>query len=108
MTMSIEDKGSKTTGSNNLNNNNNNNNNTTKHHRMIQNIKTEAGDHFSGQSHLESANWHGTNGSGLPPLPPHPSHGRWDDGPPAYSPLVKVKERTVKIDYNNYFTVETA
>jgi len=102
MTMSADENGSKssttTTTATPNNNNNNNNNNNSKHHthhsRMLQHtIKTENNEHFSAQQHIDSGKWHG-GPNGLPPPPLHPPsslhNGRWDDGPPVYSALVKV------------------
>jgi hypothetical protein len=96
MTMSVEDKGSKssttTATSTPNNNNNNNNNNNSKHHRMIHSGENSPNEHYS-QHHLETAKWQCANSSILPPPPIHPPsnlHGRWDEGPPAYSALVKV------------------
>jgi hypothetical protein len=117
MTMSAEESGSKnspTTATSNNNNNNNNNNNSkhhTHHSRMLHTIKTENAEHFSPQQHIDSGKWH--NGpNGLPPLsaqPPPPLHppsslhnGRWDDGPPVYSALVKVCILSLKLKTESF------
>ena len=55
---------------------------------MLHTVKTEAPDTppFSCPPGLEPINWH--HGVQMPAMA---GHGRWDDGPPGYSSLVKAR-----------------